>query len=148
MSEGRAAAMQVVERALSEQVDLMVALHYLGMMAPDALAPLKEIAAAAPIVERMAAIPAAPIGRQEIIAQQRQRREQIRARRAATSDVQPPGDVLAPPLVYGAVSHRVGGTGSLFARWVDGEIAWSPAVMGWDEDDARVEQARELGLYD
>jgi hypothetical protein len=32
MSEGRAAAMQVVERALSEQVELMVALHYLDML--------------------------------------------------------------------------------------------------------------------
>lgn len=138
MDSGRVMALQVVERALSESVELMVALQYLGMLQEDALAPLREIAAAVPIVERIAEVPAVPVSRQEIMEQQRARREMLRQRHTAPGVAYPRFD-RSPPSQKQA---------SLFAEWVDGRIAWSPAVMGWASDDPRVDQARELGIYE
>lgn len=134
-SDPRARALAVVRRALQlpSQVELFVAMQYLSMLRDDALAPLREADAQDDIIGRILSVPPAP---EPAYARPRRVPEMPAATRAWMETPETPGR----PLASGRVRHRVGGRrNSLFARWVEGEIEWSPAVMGWSDDDPRAE---------
>lgn len=107
MSEATDRAYAVVAEAMQRPsgLETLIALQYLGMLVPDALAPLRGMLPAQPtLVDRILSVPPAP----------------------------------------DPVGHLVGGQReSLFARWMEGEVAWSPAVMGWADDDERADGYRD-----
>ncbi len=144
MTEGRTPrdhALGVVRHALDVHVDLMVALQYLGMLTPDAMTVMQDTHD--DIIGRILSVPAAP-------EPQYARPERFRQTRPARTPIP---TIHAPsPLVPGQrVSHgtrRVEGGRSLFAQWVDGEVDWSPEVMGWMADDARADGMIGVDGYD
>ena len=122
-------ALGVIREAIDRDPALFVALAYCGMLKDDALAPLRDDDAR--LIERILSVPPAPspVYERAPRADAPRRRESVR--------------VLSPscvPPIGGSGGSRVGGTrGSLFAQWIEGEVSWSPAVMGWADDDARAE---------
>ena len=143
MTDPRERALEVIRIALLEQVELMVALQFTGMLVPDALKPLRESRPADDLIARILSVPAVPdpdYAKPRVIAvggdPVREVYEQPRRRRPRP----------APSLLDVERNNRqgtriVGGTqGTLFARWVEGEIDLaSVSVMGWTSDDPRSE---------
>lgn len=132
MDSARASALAVVRRGLREQAELLIALQWLGMLAPDALRELREEDA---IVARIMSVPVQPepATRKRPVRAPQERAAMRQAGRVAMARTRSP---------------RVAGTDrTQFARWVEGEVEWSPAIMGWSADDPRAE-GYEDGRYD
>jgi hypothetical protein len=132
-------ALETIREAMTRDPAPFIALQFLGMLVPDALAPLRD-GAEDDIIGRILSVPPAP--------------EPVYWRREAGGGRRP-GARKRPQVI--AVGGPVGKVRevrrphrdrSLFSRWMEGEIAWSPAVMGWTDDDPRVDQMREMGEYE
>lgn len=139
-AEARAQALDVIRARLGEPagVELLIALQYCGMLRDDALAPLRadDAETGADLIGRILSVPPAP----EPAYAQPAARMPERRRAVSVQDVEEIGRVIWA----GRARHRVGGhRGTLFARWMEGEIPWSPAVMGWDDDDPRADGYRD-----
>ncbi len=125
-------ALHAVRDALDREPAVFVALQYLGLLVPDAMQPLRETHD--DIIGRILRVPAAP----EPPSARPERFRQTGEARTPIPTIHAPS-----PLVPGQrVSHstrRADGGRSLFAQWIENEIEWSPAVMGWADDDVRAE---------
>ncbi len=124
-------ALRAVQEGLDRDPAMFVALAYLGMLVPDALAPLREGGGQDDIIGRILSVPPAP------------EPAYARVRVARPAQPRPAQRVRQQSLMGdGRVSRskaRQTRERSLFAQWMEGEVAWSPAVMGWDDDDVRAD---------
>jgi hypothetical protein len=124
MTDPREAALDVVQRAFDERVDLFIAMQYLNMLPEGALEPLRRRTAEQDtIITRILRVP--PVPDPEYARPSRREREQRaiaqmghQRRRVRIPEVEP--EMRAFRSSNAKRSRR--GERSLFARWVDGEV--------------------------
>lgn len=140
-------ALAVIKESLEKDPQFLIALQYLGMLKDDALLPIKE---SSPIVERIETIPPEihylrpPDSFQEVYDRQTKPEPYIPRQPSVESMAMRYRGERISRDNKSPIHPQTGRT--LFSMWVEKQIPWSPAVMGWDEDDPRVDAMyRETG---